>query len=1310
MKRFRRFFAAVLTAVFLTASGMVPDTATILALAAEETVLKDISNLFPAGTELYSDTFPGLVVTYDSKDHYVIKEGRNEINLAVRVTDIKLAKKSLPALTVVFGIKDIPAKEGEIALKKTFVTGITTKHYEELIQKTGDASLINLVKLLTLDDAKEAISTYTRFLVRLSEVATLSQNAANAKENADSEDYEETQDTEYLDDENASASGGSKNTDDGENKKSDDQKEPSEDAPPAAVDYYKRTILLYLDGADLETDGMYGTKSLLDILRTEIPEDIKVYVVTGGSKKWHMDDRDTYQEYAREKLYPGVYEDRLKDDEKAKAAIMADELYSEFSMNISGLQLWEIVGSDTGNRMVNRQTYVGQYITDPKFLTRMIDYGATYAPSDKYDLLLWDHGGGYTGFGYDELLKDYIEKHPNQQGLPETGLSLKNIRDAIAGSDFIKDGNKFDLIGFDACQMGNYEVVTTLKDLTEYYVGSEENEPGTGWDFEAIMSAISADSSISTTKLGEEIVTSFMYRLYNREATLSVIEMGKVAELDSAVSSFADSLLAELEKADSAYLDILEVVGRTPHFATKNGYNTSNYLDIKRFVTPFVSEDSSFSNELKSAAQNVLDKLASCVICNQWQQEGVQNGGLSIYFPLAAYYTTEDAENSHTNSSASDAVYIYDTVDVNEQYKKAVAKFALMNIAGRLVGADWAENNIRDRNDIISKMKSNGMWENDWDYLYMTADVDEQDENDETLKAFQRILDERITKEDIVVTLPERGENEPYTTPAQIKINDVNPVSVGDTINVRVELFDKDSTRLGHLGNTNLYTQSRSSETEDSVTYSLNPFNQVWYLLNGQICSMYITDIYEDSSYKGYIPVCFWADARSASTMDMQDNETRTDYLKRAAKEGKVKTVYLEVYSDEAGETFQVGSYRTVNMQDGGVYAAEIDLDYLENRYYELLGGAEDLYTIQDTPTVFSLGTVYYEGKTELSVSTAYIEGLGNNYYVSDVYGNEYYLTDENLGTGQGLDDFYDTTSTSSGDEGESDSTMSWEKSQVIAEEVRQQAKEAYEAEVAAREELEADGTYGTTSAGPLSAGATMSRSAEAGKALGEDESEKELNEDETGKALLDDEAVSDVKANGLEALDDEMKSSDASDDESSVALAAENAAEESLAVETDVTATAPTKESKITDVAAGNSNATSIPAEVVTTTASKEENSAADASKNAAIVAGVTGIAESTGEVSSAAAADGNAAVVASTPAPVEEKPAPAIAESVEQRPAAVVPVPETAAPVKEENTTTSEDGDNSKGSDDQNPAEIAQPQNDIKESASESTEGNEE
>ena len=62
------------------------------------------------------------------------------------------------------------------------------------------------------------------------------------------------------------------------------------------------------------------------------------------------------------------------------------------------------------------------------------------------------------------------------------------------------------------------------------------------------------------------------------------------------------------------------------------------------------------------------------------------------------------------------------------------------------------------------------------------------------------------------------------------------------------------------------------------------------------------------------------------------------------------------------------------------------------------------------------------------------------------------------------------------------------------------------------------------------------------------------------------------------------------------------------------------------------------------------------------------------------------------------------------EENSAAVVPAPETAAPAKEENTTTSEDDDNSQGLDDQNPAEIAQPQNDMKESASEGAEGNEE
>lgn len=56
-------------------------------MAAEAAAVKELSNLFPAGTTLHSDTFPGLSVTYNSKTTYVVKEGKNNIALSVTLLD-----------------------------------------------------------------------------------------------------------------------------------------------------------------------------------------------------------------------------------------------------------------------------------------------------------------------------------------------------------------------------------------------------------------------------------------------------------------------------------------------------------------------------------------------------------------------------------------------------------------------------------------------------------------------------------------------------------------------------------------------------------------------------------------------------------------------------------------------------------------------------------------------------------------------------------------------------------------------------------------------------------------------------------------------------------------------------------------------------------------------------------------------------------------------------------------------------------------------------------------------------------------------
>ena len=112
---YRRLLAIILTGVFAFTSGIVSDSNSIISMAAEAASVKELSNLFPAGTTLRSDTFPGLYVTYNSQTTYVVKEGKNDISLGVTLLDPVLAKKSAPALMIVFGKVEIPSSQHRLS-------------------------------------------------------------------------------------------------------------------------------------------------------------------------------------------------------------------------------------------------------------------------------------------------------------------------------------------------------------------------------------------------------------------------------------------------------------------------------------------------------------------------------------------------------------------------------------------------------------------------------------------------------------------------------------------------------------------------------------------------------------------------------------------------------------------------------------------------------------------------------------------------------------------------------------------------------------------------------------------------------------------------------------------------------------------------------------------------------------------------------------------------------------------------------------------------------------------------------------------
>ena len=124
-------------------------------------------------------------------------------------------------------------------------------------------------------------------------------------------------------------------------------------------------------------------------------------------------------------------------------------------------------------------------------------------------------------------------------------LSLREISNALGAADI---SQKFDFIGFDACLMGTIETANILEPYALYMYGSEETEPGSGWDYATIGSFLSEYPGADGAALGKVVCDSFLQACAADNdddlTTLSVIDLSRIGDLISSLDSFAQGLCA----------------------------------------------------------------------------------------------------------------------------------------------------------------------------------------------------------------------------------------------------------------------------------------------------------------------------------------------------------------------------------------------------------------------------------------------------------------------------------------------------------------------------------------------------------------------------------------------------------------------------------------------------------------------------------------------------------------------------------------------------------------------------------------------
>jgi len=286
---------------------------------------------------------------------------------------------------------------------------------------------------------------------------------------------------------------------------------------------------------------------------------------------------------------------------------------------------------------------VGEVDTgNPQTLIDFVTWAVQKYPAKKYALILSDHGGGWTGGFSDMSAAEYSDL-----SIPEIVSSIEQIRQNT-GID------KFEMIGFDACLMGQIEVFGSLYPYSNYMVASEEVIPGYGLSYAAWLGQLAQNPAMDGSGVSQSIITTYVINdtvlsdgrassdeIAQEEATttLSAIESARVPDVIGAMNQFV-SATASLDQS-------LVAEARTyarSYFSLFGEEVSPSFIDLGNFsqMLATLTDDP----DVQQAALQLQTAISSAVVAEKHGANMSGSNGIAFHFPDSDlyYYTEYNAE------------------------------------------------------------------------------------------------------------------------------------------------------------------------------------------------------------------------------------------------------------------------------------------------------------------------------------------------------------------------------------------------------------------------------------------------------------------------------------------------------------------------------------------------------------------------------------------------------------------------------------------------------------------------------------------
>lgn len=248
-------------------------------------------------------------------------------------------------------------------------------------------------------------------------------------------------------------------------------------------------------------------------------------------------------------------------------------------------------------------------------------------PAKRYALILWNHGSGIEDFktlanipGLPKPLSSWLQipgspvpaTSEQERGIlydDSQGTLLTNqaLASALARTKTIL-GKNLDIIGMDACLMAMLEVAYQIKGSADYFVSSQQTEPGEGWPYSIFLRPLSANPAQTTPLiLAQNIVTAYKtFYTGKRDAsdfTQSAINLSTIQAVKQNLDLIIQKIAA-CQQLDAAITKSMVVAARK----ASTEFYMPEYIDLLSFYSGLLKQAQTLSRSAPKS-NKVLERL-----------------------------------------------------------------------------------------------------------------------------------------------------------------------------------------------------------------------------------------------------------------------------------------------------------------------------------------------------------------------------------------------------------------------------------------------------------------------------------------------------------------------------------------------------------------------------------------------------------------------------------------------------------------------------------------------------------------------------